>query len=281
MGCSSGDDEQRPQTEPKGPPAVRFEGGSLPGKIYIAAGPDELNADVYRVQGTLSDARRLTWGGRVSALTAWGGEVVVADARRSGSDRLESLDLRAPDALPGRVIDPRGQAPELSRSGRLTWSVPLYGSEGQNAGTRVYVADARGGGRRIAYQSPRDLTSGWGPDGRLAVLVGHPQKLVLDPGTPRETALDLGLESTLNFQTASDGTLWALGRGAVVIVSPSGASRRLRANWLPITWSPDGRSILVVRGARLGLLSPGDGSVREIGTVQNGVLLTADWIGSE
>lgn len=280
MGCSSGDDE-RPQTEPKGPPAVRFEGESLPGRIYLVAGPDQLNADVYRVQGALSDARRLTWGGRVSALTARGGEVVVADARRSGSDRVESLDLGAPDALPGRVIDSRGQAPELSRSGRLTWSVPVYGSEGQNAGTRVYVSDAQGGERRIAYQSPRDLFSGWGPDDRLAVLAGRGPELVLDPGTPRETALDPGLQSTLNFQIAPDGTLWTLGRGAVAIVSPSGASRRLRTNWLPLTWSPDGRSILAVRGVRLGLLSPRNGSVREIGTVRNGVLLTADWIGSE
>jgi hypothetical protein len=278
VGCSSGNEEEQPRTEPKGPPSVRFSGESLPGTVYLVAGQDELNADVYRVQGELSEARRLTWNGRVSALTAQGSDVVVADARGSGSDRVELLNLGAPDALPGRVIDPRGQLPGLSFRGRLTWTVPLYGPEGQDAGTRVYVSDAQGRGRRVAYESPRDLSAGWGPGDRLAVLRGEGPELLLDPGTSTQRELDPGLPSTLNFETAPDGTLWTLGRGAVAIVSPGGRSRRLRTPWLPLSWSPDGQSILTTRGGRLGLISPADGSVTEIGRVENGVLLTAEWV---
>jgi hypothetical protein len=163
------------------------------------------------------------------------------------------------------VIDLRGQAPDLSPSGRLTWSVPRYGPKGQDAGTRVCVSDAQGDGRRIAYESPRDLLAGWGPGGRLAVLVGEGPELVLDPGTARRRELDPGLRSTLNFDTAPDGTLWALGRRAIAIVPPGGRPRRLRTRWLPVSWSSDGRSILAARGGRLGLLSPVDGSVKHVG----------------
>lgn len=274
-GCDSGEEQAQPPREPAG---VRFSGESLPGTLYLVAGPDELNADVYRVKGALSDARRLTWNGRVSAISASRGEVVVADARGSGSDRVEFLNLGARDALPGRLIDPRGQAPDLSPSGRLTWSVPRYGPQGGNAGTRVYVSDAGGAGRRIAFESPRDLFAGWGPGERLAVLIGQGPELLLDPGTPSRRELDPGLPRTLNFETARDGAVWALGRGAVAIVPPGGRARRLRTPWLPLSWAPDGRSILAVRGRQLGLLSPADGSAREVGRVENGALLTAEWV---
>jgi 2-phospho-L-lactate guanylyltransferase (CobY/MobA/RfbA family) len=45
------------------------------------------------VRGALTRARQLTRNGRVSAISASQDEVVVADARGSGSDRVELLNL--------------------------------------------------------------------------------------------------------------------------------------------------------------------------------------------
>jgi hypothetical protein len=60
-----------------------------------------------------------------------------------------------------------------------------------------------------------------------------------------------------------------------------GAWKVYRTPWRgTLAWAPDGGSVLVSRGDRLGLMSPKDGSVRAIGRVENGEVYGAAWVGA-
>ena len=68
------------------------------------------------------------------------------------------------------------------------------------------------------------------------------------------------------FETSVRGALYASdGRGRTAVIRRNGRQRVYETGWHPLTWSPDGATILMVRRKRLGLLSLADGTVREIG----------------
>ncbi len=67
-GCGSGESQRtgRSTSSKPGTPsrdAVTFEGGKLEGTVYLSAGRDSLNQDLYRARGSLDRAERLTKGG--------------------------------------------------------------------------------------------------------------------------------------------------------------------------------------------------------------------------
>jgi hypothetical protein len=50
---------------------------------------------------------------------------------------------------------------------------------------------------------------------------------------------------------------------------------------LAIGWSPDGRALLATRGHRLAVMSPEDGSVKEVGRTGGGRAFSAEWVAKE
>jgi len=262
---------------------VRFAGGPVRGVLYVLAGRDPNFSDVYRLSGDPARARRLTTNGRLSTISAQPGRVVVADARGSGSDRTETLDLTAKgDALPGRLIDPAGQTPVLSRSGKVAYVVPQYGENGSDAGTNLFVAPYEGGPKRLLYRARSGLGSPtWLPGDRLAVI-SDPEaakaKVVLDPGTPRERAVDPGLPRTYDLQANALGDLFAANARRLALLSPAGKPRGAPIDRRPLAWAPDGRRVLVVDGRELGLLDPDSGRVEPLLHTDRPTIGSASWV---
>lgn len=285
-GCGRDDAERSGTTagHRQGPPAVRFTGAEVPGTLYIAAGPDDFNADLYRVRGSVADAVRLTFGGRISSVSASPTGVVTSNARGSGSDRAEVLRVDGQRARPGRVIDPNGQSPSLSRAGQVAWSVVNYRADGTPVGTSIFVEPLRGGKRRLVRRSARALTAEWEPGDRLVVL-SQPDiersdhaRLLLDEGDGRFRTVRLSMP-VRGMLVGPDGTIMTgAGERLDFLTADGERIRTLRTAWDPIAWAPDGRSMLVTRGSRLGLLSPRNGQVRVLGRVAGGTVLTASWV---
>ena len=261
------------------PAGIRFEGRELPGTVYLLAGEDALNADLYRVRGSLDRVERLTRNGRVSVVAAHGDVVVVSNARGSGSDRLEVANLEGGDALPGRVIDRYGQAPDFSPSGKLLYSVEQYTSDGGDAGTKTFVTRPRPGAKkRLLYASKRSTFTEWGPGERVAAHSYRAPTLVLDPDGPGRQVVNPGLGRWSAFETSNRGLMFFKGRGRFAIVPPDGPTRRFESPWDLLGWSPDSRSLLATRGGRLALVSPEDGSAKDVGRVSGGKVFIAEWI---
>lgn len=265
--------------------AVVFAGSDFEGTIYLSAGQDQLNADLYRARGSLEGAERLTSKGRISEVTASGETVVVSDARGSGSDRLEVANLEAEQALPGRVIDPHGQSPELSQGGKLLYSVPQYTDDGGDAGDKWFVTTPKPGApKRLAMRARSSDRVGWAPGEKLGLLRRGSGALVVSPGTPAERSIDSGFaDARFGFLTSSRGDVRFFGPDRkIAIVEPGGPRRVIDSPWEQLgSWSPDGRSLLVKRDDRIGRMSAKDGSVVEIGRVGNGKVFAAEWVAGE
>jgi hypothetical protein len=167
--------------------------------------------------------------------------------------------------------------------GRLLYQVQRFTADGDDAGVRLYVADADGRHRRSAFVSRNsDLTAGFGPGGRVAVVYGAKPRIVVDPGGAHERTLRVPLDEVVDFETSADGRIYAEdSRDGIAFLDRHGKWRVFRTGWRStLAWAPDGKSVLVAQGARLGLLSPADGSVREVGRVNNGEVFGAAWVGA-
>jgi hypothetical protein len=263
---------------------LRLSGENISGTLYLLAGENEFNADVYRVRGSLDHVERLTVNGRVSWISAQPGAVVTANARSAGSDHVETLDLTRTPALPGRVIDPFGQQPELSPTRQVAYSVVRYGADGAATGTLIYVSDLNGSHKRVRLRSRADLAPDWLPHERLVVLsqpnLDRPNRarLILDAGSRGERTIDPGLPQATVLLVAPDGTMLVSGGPRrAVIISPGGARHVIDTDWSPRCWAPDSASLLAVRGNRLALVPAAGGPVRELGRATAGRIVSCAW----
>jgi hypothetical protein len=278
-------DPEETSTAPQPPRGPEFEGSELGGTIYLMAGRDLFNADLYRARGSLDNVERLTRDGRISLVAAHDGVVVVATARGSGSDRLELANLSGGDALPGELIDARGHSPDLSRSGKLLYSVVKYEDDGAVAGDRVYVTEPRPGAeKRVVLDSRRSVHADWGPAEKVAVFGDGGSEIRVGAGAPGERTIDPGLGRISYLETNDEDVMAVVGPGrGLAVVPPDGAPRQFESDWDPYAWSPDGRALLAVNKSkdRLGLMSPLDGSVDEVGRVSGGKVFQAQWVADE
>ncbi len=285
-GCGGGGDGEDPAS-PNGRTAdVRFAGGEFAGTLYLLASRrNELNADLYRLRGSFDRAERLTRDGRVSAVTAHGDTVVVSNARGSGSDRLEVANLDGGDALPGRLIDPAGQAPDFSPGGKLLYQVPQYTDAGGDAGVKHFVTTAEPGARRrLALRAKTSDTVGWGPGEELALVPEGSRRILLDPGGPKQRSLDTGFAPLRGgFFTSSRGEVLTFGpRGKVAIIRRDGSRQAIESRWDVVgCWSPDGTAVLAKLRDRIGLVAARDGTVSQLGRVIAGKVFGAAWVAGD
>jgi hypothetical protein len=74
-------------------------------------------------------------------------------------------------------------------------------------------------------------------------------------------------------------------RGHLTITPRSQRSRRFTLPWIPMSWSPNARRLLVLRardayngGRQIGLLNPATGHIQPAGSVTGGTINSAIWL---
>jgi hypothetical protein len=249
-------------------PAGHARAQTFNGTIYVMAGKDILTAELYRARGSLSTVERITEMGRVSSLTAFQERLAVANALGTGSDRLELARLDRNPVLPGRLVDSAGQLPVYSPSGRLLFTRPRYNRRGGVIGTEVTLARTDGSKRHRARRLREDADVGWGPGGKLAAVYDNRPRIVIDPRGRHQRTVRVPLRRIARFDTNVHGQMYAYdAKSGVVVIERDGSKRRFRTTWpFVYDWAPDGNAMLVgTTDGRLGLISPADGSVTELG----------------
>ena len=291
--CGCGGASARHATSPRGAGQgadVHFTGGSVPGTVYVASGPDELSLDAYRLSGRLAQAQRLTYspiGLGLDGLAANRSTVVLDRLCCGGLEFLEKLDPSRHGGLPGTVLG-AGTDPALSAAGRLARAVSDYQGCGCDA---LLVRASLLGADQVIYRIRHPgtiVTIAWSPDGRLAVLVGtkgtggainHPQILV-EPGTSHQRRIDPGPSVVLTSGVwfGPHGELSFQTNGRVVIYSATGQSRSfLLGDWNATCWLPDDKIFAVsfLNGA-LGTLDPRTGAISALGHFGHSDLFVLD-----
>jgi hypothetical protein len=270
------------------PPNARFTGETLPGTVYVAAGPDDVSLDAYRLSGPLPQARRITYsplGLGVQGLAADHRDVVLDRLCCHGLEFLEQLNLERRGGLPGSVLG-SGTDPGLSSDGRLARVVTGY--DGCRCDALV-VRPSLLGPDRVVYRDPHPgtiITDAWGPGDRLAVIVGTTRRdgtfadpeILIDPGTTHRRTIKPGssLELTSGVWFGPRGEFSYELTGRVVIQPPTGGSRSflLTDFWHAFCWLPNGKIFTAsyLDGA-LGMLDPGTGAITTVGHYASSSLL--------
>jgi hypothetical protein len=282
-GCGGTSHEQTPQGPGRGqPPTVTFKGGSLPGTVYVGAGPDELSLDVYRVTGSLGRARRITFsplGLGIQSLAANRSEAVIERVCCGLLHFVDKLNFARRGGLPGTMIG-AGMNPAIAPDGRFARVVPGYQGCRCDA---LLVRPTLFGADRLQYTitNPGTIAAvAWSPTGQLGVVIGtklpdgaisHPA-ILLDPGTSRQRRVDPGPKWLLpsGFWFGPDGQLsWQLQNNTVVIRSPAGGvtSVPVLGSWQVSCWLPN-RTLFALSPAghnAIGTLDPRTGTVTTVG----------------
>lgn len=260
------------------------------GTLYLGAGPTVFAQDLYRISGDGRGPERLTAlppGRNLSVVTAGSGQVIVSEGSE-GTDKIARLVGNRLE----RLIDDRVFTPSLSEDGRLAYS-RLHEEVGGLNEFSVVVRDVASGQERTVYQQAGKSISGpaWLPQGFLAVvekdLPGHRQTrivLIADDGSVRR--VELGERTSTGLVASQEAPHLVVADygsppGGFLLDPESGRRNPLPSGWLPLTWSPDGSSLLVAKGPRLGLIRPPDLlHLDEIGTFPEPVW-QADWVHAE
>jgi hypothetical protein len=271
--------------------AVHWHGRRLDGVVYFTAGPDPLSTDVYRVTGALTNAERLTRSSvnlGISWMTARPGQIVVASGRAGAIDHIESLEhFQQASSDPGV----RGSSPALDTDGTLAYIVNSH-----KHGLDLIIKPPDGPTRRIAH-APQSIPV-WGPGHRLYMadnrrLTGSKrgQPIVIAGfGSPHPRVVRLpGRRVDGIIAVSRRGDIASFDRRGHLTITPrSGRSRRFTLPWIPLSWSPNARQLLVLRardayhgGRQVGLLKPATGRIQPIGSVTGGTINSAIWLPSD
>jgi hypothetical protein len=271
--------------------AVGWQGRRIDGVVYFTAGPDPKSTDVYRVQGTLADAKRLTRSSvnfGIGWITGRPGEIVIASGRVGALDHVESLEhFQQASSDPGV----RGSSPALDNDGTLAYVV-----SGRTRGLDLIIKPPNGPARRIPHAP--DGVPVWGPGHRLYIS-GNRRPADLKPTRPFIIA---------GFGRRNPRVIHPPGRSVAPIIAVNqrgdiasndshrhltttpqhGSARRFTLPWIPMHWSPDGRELLVLHahdayhgGRQVGLLNPATGDIKPLGSVTGGTINSAVWLPSD
>lgn len=273
---------------PKPPTTVLLPDG---GTLYVGAGPSGFAQDLYRIRGDGRTAPEqvtaLPPGRNLSVLTAGSGQVIVSEATE-GTDKIARLVGNRLE----RLIDDRVFTPSLSDDGRLAY-VRLREAVGQPNVDFVVVRDLASSEERNLYQHTGGSLSypAWAPGSLLAVVEKdgptlRQARIVLIGADGTVRKVELGERASTGLVGSQRAPhLVVRGNGpppSQFLLDPAlGHRDPLPPGWVPLTWSPDGSSLLVANGRRLGLIRPPDlARVDEVGNFPQPVW-QADWVLSE
>jgi hypothetical protein len=211
---------------------------------------------------------------------AWQGDRFVAVIDRGFRNGLEVRDLSTPPSEVGRRLG-RGVSPAVSRSGTFA-----YVGFGERKGKAVdLIVRRRGDRRRVLGYAHLVQQLYWISRHRLVALTESRSgqlALVDITGRHRGRTVPLkGRRETIAAISAQRRVAYTFGRrGArrIAVMRLDGSHRRVfHRDWIPQTWSPDGRRILVANRSRVGLMNPSTGAVQRLGTLPCGYFTSAVW----
>ncbi|WP_344607152.1 hypothetical protein [Sporichthya brevicatena] len=263
--------------------------------IYAVGSADGniVQADVYGITLSPLRAHRLTSARRISWLSADRGVVVVA----AGDEQIDKLALLGVDGvlapIPG-LGRPAGYAPQVQPDGRIQF-------QDDGAGDEVlyrYVSfDPNSGKTSVLYRSskPFQIVAA-GPKGTFVEVLRDPEGVdrvaLLSPSGRRQAfpiAERIG-SPKLGKAFIATGVYGSTAPGApassLVLLDLGSEKTEVIDGWAPLTWTPDGTKLLVVRAgearlpdAELAVLDPKDPKNPQVlGTIPGLTFFQADWV---
>jgi hypothetical protein len=225
-------------------------------------------------QLTVTEPKQGAWD------AAWQGDRFVAVIDRGFRNGLELRDLSTPPTEVGQRLG-EGASPAVSPTGRLAHS-----HIGEREGRIVdLIVIRRGNHRRVVGYGYLIQQLYWLSRRRLVAAIESRSgriALVDVTGSHRGHRVPLrGRVPGVPVISAQRRVAYPFGRrGArrIAVMRPDGSHRRVfRRDWIPYTWSPDGRRILVGHFSRVGLMNPRTGAVQRLGKLPCGYFTSAVW----
>jgi hypothetical protein len=251
--------------------------------FFVAGPPDAENAnpvrDAFRWEPRRGRVQRLSRSGLVDAIAARPGCLVASAAQRLGSEIVQ-MSARSINRFPRDRID-EGFSPALGAKRRLAY---IQYREANGRGRSVALVRNRASERAEKAVSRGAVEVAFAPDGRLLVLQqrGRQSRLLTLRNRRRISTRTLP-GRPYELLAARTGKVAAVGSHRVTLIGRRNAASLSTAKWIPLTWKPNGSSLLGFErgGSRLGLIRP-DGGVRATGAVRpDTVIYGAAWIRSD
>jgi hypothetical protein len=233
-------------------------------------------ADLYRIRLHPVSITRLTHGARVSAVSANGAQIAVADARND-IDHVEQFANGRLQAIPG-LGQPHAYTPEVSTAGV---SYVELGQQGTKLTFTAKLFNAVRGTTSTLLTSKHPLEFPFaGENGRFGVAQGQgkSERIVLLGGgdrmtisAPRAASVVWASASLVAFSDFKTGT---------TIFDFISKAKGVIQDWFPLCWSPDHAALLLLtNGQSLGLSEgPKFESVKDIGHQPVGPIWSCGWV---
>ena len=288
-GCSAKPSRETATKDARLSELVAIEGPAPVGRFYVKAGPNDLDADLYEFRFSPRGHERITTHARVTTLDGCKDRVVVSAAQKEVglTDHIQELQSGKLAPIEKLGVQP-GSDPHVSSDCRILY-LRLTEANPELINEIVLFDPANGTTRSVAKGSTVAGAS-WGPNGEILVLkreVSGPVLVVMKPD---------GTETTIKPEQPDVGNLqW--GRGGwiatgisepqqpptgTLFVNPTSGARSLLSDWLPLSWSPDGRQLLVAdakNGTTLAVVElPDLTKTRNVGVSEVGTVWDAVWL---
>jgi hypothetical protein len=223
------------------------------GVFYFLAGATPGSCNLWEVRDS-GAVRELTHNGELG-ISYFGAErpgIVVADAA-SGADELAQVTAHGIRYLRMSSGEGHGETPIVDDDGNLAYTAPPL----RNQYFKVLFRRSFNGRARIVYRSRLPLSPTWGPGGQVAVVS---QRYATATTKARSW---LKVISTSNGKVSAlrtnlrqfDYAIWGAHVPGIVISPYAGGAEfigqgrhlMLPPHWAPLSWSPGGRELLVMR----------------------------------
>jgi hypothetical protein len=268
---------------------VAVEGPAPVGRFYVKAGPNDLDADLYEFRFFPRGQHRITTKARVTTLDGCKDKVIVSAAQKEVglTDHIQELQaghLTTVDKLGVQT----GSDPHVSSDCRILY-LRLVEANPELINEIVLFDPTDGTTKSVAKGSTLAGAS-WGPNGEILLLkreASGPILVILKPD---------GSQATIKPEQGDVGNLQWGGGGWIatgiaqpqqpptgtLFINPTTGARSVLNDWLPLSWSPDGRQLLVAdtkNGTTLAVVElPDLTKTRNVGVSEVGTVWDAAWL---
>ncbi len=270
---------------------VPVEGPEPVGRFYVKAGASDLDADLFEFRFSPPAQERITTKARVTTLDGCKDKVVVSAAQREVglTDHIQELQGGTLAPVDKLGVQP-GSDPHVSADCRILY-IRLVEADPELINEIVLFDPAKGSTTSIVKGNTVAGAS-WGPNGEILILKREatgPVLVIIKPdgsqATMKPDQPDVG-----DLQWGSSGWI-ATGISepqrpptGTLFVNPTTGARSVLDGWLPLTWSPDGRQLLVSEaknGTTLAVVElPDLSKTRNVGVSEVGTVWDATWLPS-